>query len=94
MWECFVSLRLLVPLPKISSEYACVENKLVDVVHDLLGRVGFGAGVGVCDDTINLTPDNLDGVCGVVFLAEVLVICEPVLIGDDGVGLVELGKHI
>ena len=94
MGERFVSIRSLVPLPTISSENTCVEHKLVGVVHYLLWRVGCGAGVGVCDSVIDLMPDNLDGVDGGVCLAEALVVCKPVYVGDDSVGLVELGKQI
>ena len=94
MGERFVIHRPLVPLPTISSEIFCVEHKLVGVVHNLLGKVGRGAGVGVYDVVIDLTPDNLDGVGGSVFLAEALVVCEPVCIGDDSVGLVDVGKQI
>ena len=88
MGEHFVSLRPLVPLPTISSENAFVEHKLVGVVHDLLGKVGCGAGVGVCDGIIDQMPDNHDGVGGGVCLAEALAVSNPVYVGDDGVGLV------
>ena len=85
---------MLVPLPTISSENACVEHNLVGVVHNFLGRVGCVSGVGVCNDVINLTPDNLNGVGGGVCLSEALVFCEPVCVGDGDVGLVEAGKQI
>ena len=88
MGKCFVSLRPLVPLPTISSKNARVENQLVGVFHDLLGQVRCGAGVGVCDGVIDLTSDDVDGVGGDVCLAEALVICKPVFVGDDSVGLV------
>ena len=94
MGESFVSRRPLVPLPKISSKNDRVENQLVGVVHNLLGQVGCGAGVSICDGVIDLTPDNLNGVGGGVCLAKALVVCEPVCIGDDGVGLVDVGKQI
>ena len=41
-----------------------------------------------------LTPDYLDGVSGGVCLTEALVVRKPVCVGDDGVGLVEVGKQI
>ena len=94
MRKCFVIFCPLVPLPTISSKNALVENQLVGVVHNLLGQVGCGAGVRICGRVIDLTPDDLNGVIGGVYLAEVLVVCEPVCIGDDGVGLVEVGKQI
>ena len=94
MGELFFSRRLLVSLPKISSENACVEHKLVGVVHNLLGQVGCGAGVGTCNGAIDMTPDNIDGVGGGICLAEALVIREPLCVGDDGIYLIEVGKQI
>ena len=88
MGELFFSRRLLVPLLTISIENFCVEHKLVGVFHDLIGKVRCGAGVGVCDGVIDLTSDDVDGVGGDVCLAEALVICKPVFVGDDSVGLV------
>ena len=92
--ESLFNRRLLVPLPTISSENACVEHKLVGVVHNLLGRVGCGAGVDVCGSVINMTTDDFNGVSGGVCLAEALVVHDPVCVGDDGIGLVEVGKYI
>ena len=92
MGERFVSRRPLVPLTTIIIENSSVEHKLVGIVHDLLGQEICGA--GVCDGVIDLTPDNLDGVGGDICLAEALVVRDPVCVGDDGVGLVEVGKKI
>ena len=39
-------------------------------------------------------PGNLDGVGGDICLAEALVVRDPVCVGDDGVGIVEVGKKI
>ena len=35
-------------------------------------------------------PENLNGVSGGVYLAEALVVHDPVYVGDDGIGLVEV----
>ena len=94
MGEIFVSPRPLVPIPKISSKNACVKHKLVGIIHNLIEQVGCGVSVGVCNGVIDMTPDNLDGVGGGICLVEMLVVCEPVCIGDDIVGLVEVGKQI
>ena len=94
MRKCFVIRLPLVPLPTISSKNAHVENQLVGVVHDLLGRVGCGDVVGICESVIDLTSGNLDGVSGGVCFAEALVIYEPVCVVYNGVGLVEVGKQI
>ena len=94
MGEYFFSRRPLVLFPEISRKNACVEHKLVVVVHNFLGKLGCGSGVGICYGVINLTPDDLGGVGGGVCLAEALVIRNPVCIGYDGVGLVELDKQI
>ena len=94
MGESFVSRRPIVPLPTTISGNACVEHKLVGVVHNLLGRLGCRASVNVCDGIINMTPDDLNGVGGGVCLVEVLVVYKPVCVGDDIVGLVEVGKQI
>ena len=94
MGEHFVILRPLVPLPTIYCKNTCVENELIQVVHDLLRRVGRGAGIGVRNCIINLLPDNLNGVGGGVCLVEALVVREPVGVGDDGVGLVQVVEHI
>ena len=94
MGEIFVIRLPLVPLPTISRENAGVKHKLVGVVHNLLGQVGCGAGVGICNGAIDLMPDDLDGVGRGVCLAEELVVHNPVSVGDDDVGLVEVGKQI
>ena len=60
----------------------------------MLDGIGCGAGVSVRECIIDLLLDNLDGVCGGVCLAEALVFCEPVNVGDDVVGLVEVGEQI
>ena len=77
MGERFFSRRPLVPLPTIIRENACVEHKLVGVVHDLLGQVGCGSCAGVCNGVIDMTPRDLDGFGGGVCLAEALVVREP-----------------
>ena len=84
----------LVPLPTISRKNVCVENELICIVNHLLGGVDRGAGIGVCDCVIDLPPDNLYGVCGGIFLVEALAVCDPVGVGDEGVGLVEVGDQI
>ena len=94
MGDSFVGRLPLVPLPKVSSENSGVEDKLVSVVHDFLGRIGCGSGIGICNSVIDMTPDNLDGISGGVCLAEALVVQDPVCVGDDGIGLVEVGKQI
>ena len=48
MGEYFVSRRPLVLFPEISRKNACVEHKLVVVVHNFLGQLGCGSGVGIC----------------------------------------------
>ena len=43
----------------MGSKHAYVDHKLVGVVHDLLGQVGYGSGVSVCNGVIDMTPDDL-----------------------------------
>ena len=88
MRERFVVRWLLVSLPTIFCENTCIENELVCVVKDLLGGVGRGTRAVVDDCVVDLTPYNLEGVSRGVCLAEALVLCKPVDIGDDGVSLV------
>ena len=64
MGKCFVIHLPLVPLPTISIKNAHVENHLVGVVHNLLGQVGCGTGVVICESVIDMTPDELNGVSG------------------------------
>ena len=94
MGEYFVSRRPLVPLPRISRKNACVEYELIRIVHILIGRVGRGIGVGVCNCIIDMTPDDLNGVSGGICLTEALVVLEPVRVGDHGVGIIDVGKQI
>ena len=43
---------------------------------------------------VYLPLDNLDGVCGSVCLSEVLVVRNPVRIGDEGIRRVQVGEQI
>ena len=94
MGERFVSRRPLVPLLTISRKNSCVENELVHIVYNLLGRVGRGAGVIVHDYVIDLMPYYLDVIGGGVCLTEELDLHEPVRVGDNGVGLIYVVKQI
>ena len=88
MREIFVVCSPLVTLPKISCKHARVEDELVCIVDNLLGGVGRGSIVSERDCVIDMTPDNLDGVGGIVCLTEVLVVYRPVCIRIYGVCLV------
>ena len=94
MGERFSVRRLIVPLLTISRKNTRVENELICVVNDLLGGLGRGASVGVCNCVIDLPSDNLDGVGGGVCLTEALVVREPVGVGYDSLGLVQLFEKI
>ena len=94
MGERFVDQYPLVSLPKISRENTCVENDLVCIVDNFLGGVWCVAGVCVRNCVVDLPPDDLDGVSGSICLVEALIIHNPVGVGDDGVGLVDVGEQI
>ena len=63
-------------------------------VNDFLGGVRRGSGVSVRNCVIDMPPDDLNGIGGGVCLAEALVVCKPVGVGDDSVGLVQVGEQI
>ena len=92
--EHFSDRRPLVPLPKISYKNARVENELVCIVDHLLGGVGCGTGFVVCNNVIDLLPDNLNGVGGGVCLAEALFVGKPVCVCNHGVCLIQVGNKI
>ena len=94
MGERFVDRRLLVPLPTVNHENSRVENEVVCIVCHLLGGVGSGYGVGICDCVIDLTPDDLDWVSGGVCLVEALFVGKTVRVRNHDVCRIQVGKQI
>ena len=85
MGECFFARCLLVPLLTIRREYIYVEHELKGVINHLIAGVWPQPGVGVHNYLVDMNPEDLYGVGGGVCLSKMLVICEQVHIGDDGV---------
>ena len=94
MEERFVIRQPLVPLPTICRENTRVEDERVGVVHDFFVGIGSVAVVGVRDCLINIPPGDLDGDGRCICLAEALVVREPVIVRDHGVGILQVGEQI
>ena len=86
--------RPLIPLPTISREYAHVKNELVGIICHLLAGVQSRSGVGVRYGVVDFSPGDLDQDRRRVWLAETLVVLDPVGVRDDSVRCVKLGQKI
>ena len=60
----------------------------------MLAGIWRRAGVGIRYGVVNLSPDDLDRDRQQVWLAETLVVLEPVGVRDDSVRLVKVGQQI